>query len=201
MLPYFSLPGEIALNAAVRKSLRPYQARLIADVCRTDGPVLVEQPTGSGKTMQIVTLVAMQLGRRFTHAVIAAPQQQIEHAFVHHPDYRLVAFPACQGVAAPDIEAPEDLILGARTSKQLNSVRRLVAYLRHGGSQNHAIACTHAALNRLQPERMPDDLSGKALFLDEAHHASADGLSEIVSLWRERGGQLYFFTATPYRGG
>ncbi len=187
------------MNAAVRKSLRPYQARLIADVCRADGPVLVEQPTGSGKTMQIVNLVAMQLGQRFTHAVIAAPQQQIEHAFVH-PDYRLVAFPVCQGVAAADIEIPEGLILGARTSKQLNNAKRLIAYLRHPGPQDHALACTHAALNRLKPERVPDDLAGKALFLDEAHHASADGLSEIVSLWRERGGQLYFFTATPYRG-
>ena len=122
-----------ALNVTARKSLRPYQAHLIADVCRADGPVLVEQPTGSGKTMQIVTLVAMQLGRRFTHAVIAAPQQQIEHAFVH-PDYRLVAFPSCQGVAAPDIEVPEGLILGARNSKQLNSASRLIAYLRHHGS-------------------------------------------------------------------
>ncbi len=187
------------MNATARKSLRPYQARLIADVCRADGPVLVEQPTGSGKTMQIVTLVGMQLGQRFTHAVIAAPQQQIERAFVH-PDYRLVAFPICQGVAAPDIEIPEGLILGARTSKQLNSASRLIAYLRHRGPQDYTLACTHAALNRLKPERMPDDLSGKALFLDEAHHASADGLSEIVSLWRERGGQLYFFTATPYRG-
>ena len=71
------------MNAPPRRSLRPYQARLIADVCRCDSPVLVEQPTGSGKTMQIVTLVAMQLGQRFSHAVIAAPQQQIEHAFVH----------------------------------------------------------------------------------------------------------------------
>jgi hypothetical protein len=140
------------LNATALKSLRPYQAHLIADVCRAGGPVLVEQPTGSGKTMQIVTLVAMQLGERFTHAVIAAPQQQIEHAFVH-PDYRLVTFPACQGVAAPDIEVPEGLILGARNSKQLNSASRLIAYLRHRGSQDYSLACTHAALNRLSPER------------------------------------------------
>ena len=46
------------------KSLRPYQARLVTDVCRASDDVLVEQPTGSGKTMQIVTLVAMHLGRR-----------------------------------------------------------------------------------------------------------------------------------------
>ena len=64
------------------KTLRPYQARLVTDVCRAAGDVLVEQPTGSGKTMQIVTLVAMQLGQRFTHAIISAPQEQIEHGFL-----------------------------------------------------------------------------------------------------------------------
>jgi len=59
------------------KKLRPYQVRLVTDVCRTTEDVLVEQPTGSGKTVQIVTLVAMHLGQRFTHAVISAPQEQI----------------------------------------------------------------------------------------------------------------------------
>ena len=110
------------------------------------------------------------------------------------------AFPACQGAATPDIEIPERLRVGARSSKQLSSTRRLIAYLRQPGACDHALACTHAALNRLDPERLPADLSGKALFIDEAHHASADGLSEVVTLWRDRGGQLYFFTATPYRG-
>ena len=62
--------------------------------------------------MQVVTLVAMQLGRRFTHAVIAAPQQQIEEGFVDL-DYRYVGFPACQGVAAPDIEVPEHFVSGS----------------------------------------------------------------------------------------
>jgi superfamily II DNA or RNA helicase len=57
---------------ATCKVLRPYQVRLLTDVCRASGDVLVEQPTGSGKTLQIVTLVAMELGRRFSHAVIAA---------------------------------------------------------------------------------------------------------------------------------
>jgi hypothetical protein len=180
------------------KQLRGYQVRLVTDVCRATGDVLVEQPTGSGKTVEIVTLVGMQLGRRFTRAVIAAPQEQIEHAFVHR-DYDRVGFPSTPGVAAPLVAVPEELIWGARQS-DLGSVRRLLAYLRQPGPVDHALACTHAALNRLTPEKLPDDLSGKALFIDEAHHASADGLGQIVSLWRERGGQLFFFTATPYRG-
>ncbi len=68
--------------------------------------VLVEQPTGSGKTVQIVTLVAMHLGKRFTHPVISAPQEQIEQGFVKR-DYSVVAFPERPGVAVPSIQVPK----------------------------------------------------------------------------------------------
>ena len=184
---------------AVTKNLRPYSVRLVTDVCRATEDVLVEQPTGSGKTVQIVTLVAMHLGRRFSHALISAPQEQIEQGFVKR-DYQTIAFPDCQGVAQPALAVPERLIRGARASG-LGAVKQIAAYLRQPGSAvDQALACTHAALNQLSPEKMPADLSGRALFIDEAHHASADGLSQIVALWRERGGQLFFFTATPYRG-
>src|SRR5713226_235936 len=104
------------------KQLRPYQVRLVTDVCRATEDILVEQPTGSGKTVQIVTLVAMQLGRRFSHAVISAPQTQIEQGFTKR-DYDTVAFPECQGVAVPSIKVPNEgygrLIKGARESKNL----------------------------------------------------------------------------------
>src|ERR1700733_11949401 len=97
------------------KELRLYQVRLVTDVCRATEDVLVEQPTGSGKTVQIVTLVAMHLGQRFTHAVIAAPQEQIEQGFVKR-DYQVIAFPECQGVAVSSIQTPQALIKGARES-------------------------------------------------------------------------------------
>jgi hypothetical protein len=180
------------------KTLRDYQEKLVLNVCRATDDVLVEQPTGSGKTVQIVTLVAMHLGKRFTHAVIAAPQEQIEQGFVKR-DYNVVAFPERAGVAVPSIQVPKQTILGARDSK-VGSVKRVIQYLRQPGPLDHAFACTHAALNRLTPDELPADLTGKALFIDEAHHASADGLSQLVALWHERGGQLFFFTATPYRG-
>jgi hypothetical protein len=186
------------------KTLRDYQEKLVFNVCRATEDVLVEQPTGSGKTVQIVTLVAMHLGKKFSHAVISAPQEQIEQGFVKR-DYNIVAFAERCGVAVPSIQVPnkpvhKSLIRAARESGNLGSVKRIVQYLRQSGSQDRAWACTHAALNRLTPENLPDDLTAKALFIDEAHHASADGLSQIVTLWRERGGQLFFFTATPYRG-
>jgi superfamily II DNA or RNA helicase len=180
------------------KTLRDYQEKLVFKVCRASEDVLVEQPTGSGKTVQIVTLVAMHLGKRFSHAVISAPQEQIEQGFVKR-DYSVVAFPECRGVAVPSIQVPKHTILGARDSK-VGSVKRIIQYLRQPGPLDHAFACTHAALNRIPAGDLPPDLHGKALFIDEAHHASADGLSQIVTLWRDRGGQLFFFTATPYRG-
>jgi hypothetical protein len=180
------------------KALRPYQAKLVTEVCRVTGDVLVEQPTGSGKTMQIVTLVAMHLGQRFTHALIAAPQEQIEHGFVHR-DYQRVDWSRHDGVAVPSVAVPEEIILAARKS-DLGSVKQIRGYLRLAGPREHALACTHAALNCLKAADLPVDLAGKALFIDEAHHASADGLAQIITRWRERGGQIFFFTATPYRG-
>src|SRR5712691_5235255 len=140
------------------KKLWPYQVRLVTDVCRAGDDVLVEQPTGSGKTVQIVTLVAMHLGQRFSHAVISAPQEQIEQGFVKR-DYQTIAFPDHPGVAVPSIQAPKTLIKGARES-QLGSVKRVVHYLRQQGPLDHAFACTHAALNRLTGDDLPEDLSG-----------------------------------------
>jgi hypothetical protein len=180
------------------KLLREYQARLVTDVRRAPADVLVEQPTGSGKTMQIVTLVAMHVGERFSHALIAAPQEQIEHGFVHR-DYQRVDWPRAAGVAIAGIEVPEDIIVAARATDR-GSVKHIRSYLKRSDPPGYALTCTHAALNRLTAADLPEDLTGKALFVDEAHHASADSLSGIVSLWRDRGGRLYFFTATPYRG-
>ena len=195
--------------ASTTKTLREYQVRLVTDVCRASGDVLVEQPTGSGKTVQMVTLVAMHLGKRFTHAVISAPQQQIEQGFTIR-DYNLIAYPECQGVAVSPIQAANDermgLIRGSRDSGR-GSVRHIATYLRQSLPPDHALACTHAALNQLTPKQLPNDLSGKALFIDEAHHASADGLSQLVALWREvlEGGRvavgLQLLEAIPFADG
>src|SRR6202035_4206370 len=138
------------------KKLRPYQVRLVTDVCRATEDGLVEQTTGSGKTVQIVALVAMHLGHRFTHALISAPQEQIEQGFVKR-DYQTIAFPDCQGVAHPAFAVPEKLILGARKSG-LGSVKQIAAYLRQPGALDYALVCTHAALNQLTPDKLPSDL-------------------------------------------
>src|SRR5947209_7475102 len=114
--------------APTTKQLRPYQVRLVTDVCRATEDVLIEQPTGSGKTVQIVTLVAMHLGERFTHAVISAPQEQIEQGFVKR-DYQAIAFPDCPGGAQPAFDVPEKLIRGAR-AVGIGSGKQVVPFLR-----------------------------------------------------------------------
>lgn len=71
------------------KKLRPYQVRLVTDFCRATGDVLVEQPTGSGKTVQIVTLVAMHLGQRYTHDggffITHSAMTEIQNRFTANP--------------------------------------------------------------------------------------------------------------------
>src|ERR1700719_2717316 len=106
MFTHGKLPTGLSPMPTTTKQLRYYQVRLVTDVCRATENVLVEQPTGSGKTVEIVTLVAMHLGHRFSHAVISAPQEQIEQGFVKR-DYRTIAFPECSGVAQPALAAPE----------------------------------------------------------------------------------------------
>ena len=85
--------------------------------------------------MQIVTLVAMHLGKQFTHAVISAPQEQTEEGFTKR-DYK-IAFSTAQGVAVPLMQVPNEtlhpLITGARASRSLGSVKRVVAFLRQSG--------------------------------------------------------------------
>src|SRR5258706_3886937 len=139
-----------------KKELRAYQVRLVTDVCPTTDDVLVEQPTGSGKTVQIVTLIAIHLGWRLSHAVISAPQEQIEQGFVRR-DYELITFPVHPGVAQSRFPAPERLIRPARKSG-LGPVKHIGAYLRQPGPVDYAIACTHAALNQLTPDKLPADL-------------------------------------------
>src|SRR5580698_3845911 len=112
------------------KTLRDYQEILVFNVCRTSEDVLVEQPTGSGKTVPIFALVGMHLGTRFSHAVISAPQEQIEQGFVKR-DYTVVAFPERHGVAVPSVQVPNKpvhkaLIRAARESGNLGSVKRIV---------------------------------------------------------------------------
>ncbi|MCO5166653.1 MAG: hypothetical protein M9894_09835 [Planctomycetes bacterium] len=173
-----------------------YQAWIISRLRRC-GDALVEAPTGAGKTLMIRTHVALDLGQPngFDRVVIASPQEQIERSFLHDRE-TIIRWP--DGVAVqPVLSIPARLFRAARHDGcgTRVAIRRYLA----GGGRGHALVCTHAALTAVRASDLPADLAGCALIVDEAHHVPAEGLSRVARLWKERGGQLIFVTATPYR--
>jgi hypothetical protein len=177
------------------KVLRPYQARIIKNVMRDPGHLLVEQPTGSGKTLQIVALARILLGTRFNRVLIAAPQRQIEEGFTGGEEglrYDRVQYPD----SSSTIQIPPGFIEASR-EVSYGSRGRILSYL--ALPQSHALACTHAALSTLDMSVLPTDCSSILMVVDEAHHAPAEGLGAFIDEFERRGGTLHFYTATPWR--
>lgn len=192
--------GEHSRNASLAARLviilAGYQAWFLGRLRRSKD-ACAEAPTGAGKTLMIRSLVASDLGLPggFSHAIVSAPQEQIERGFLGTSDM-LVQWP--QGVAAQTaISIPARLFRPAR--RDGCGTRRSIARYLGVSARAHALVCTHAALSILRDDDLPTDLTGRLLVIDEAHHAPAQGLSRIARLWQERGGRLLFFTATPYR--
>src|SRR4051794_18648577 len=93
--------------------LRPYQARIVENVLRDPGHLLVEQPTGSGKTLQIVAVARVLLESRFDRILIAAPQRQIEEGFTGGLDgrgYDMIRYPDSSTV----IQIPPGFVKASR---------------------------------------------------------------------------------------
>jgi DNA polymerase III delta prime subunit len=182
-------------DSSMVKILRPYQARIIQNIFRDPGNLLVEQPTGSGKTLQIVALARLLLGSRFDRMLIAAPQKQIEEGFTGGTEgleYDLVRYPDSSGT----IQIPTGLIEASR-EVSYGSRGRILSYM--ALPQTHALACTHAALSTLDASVFPDDCSSVLMVVDEAHYTPAEGLGAFIGEFERRGGTLHFYTATPWR--
>src|SRR5262245_57139727 len=95
------------------KLLRPYQADLIDEVLRVPGHILVQAPTGSGKTLQIVALSHLLLHERYDRILIAAPQQQIEEGFTNEAGS--VGYPHdARVIPLPEIKASRESSLKSR---------------------------------------------------------------------------------------
>jgi hypothetical protein len=169
------------------KVARPYQVEAFRQY-DPSGDWLIEQPTGSGKTLLLVALVARHLPAA-GHVIIAAPMEHIEAGFTSR-DFDAV------DVGGEVVETPARLIRGARASSKGSRVA-IAEYLSRPAG--HALATTHQAIGSIDLATLPDQLDGKVLMIDEAHHAGADALGRVASGWRARGGHLLFATATPYR--
>lgn len=173
------------------KVLFPYQPPVVYAMTE-DGHVLVEQPTGSGKTLMIVAATRKLLDRG-ERVLIATPQEHIEAGFTRR-DYDHVRFRHNRRNEVLDV--PQEMIRAARSCG--SSSESVKAHLR--GRADHALACTHAALTKVRPPTgIPDDMEGSTLIVDEAHHAPALGLAQFVEAWVRAGGRLVYATATAFR--
>jgi len=173
------------------RSYRPYQVDIHKFVTQKhEGSFGVEAPTGSGKTMQIVGLVAYgKKHKRWKKVLVATTQQQIEEAIVHR-EYDAISY------GNTVLQAPNDLIAQARDGR--HGTRKAVKEFLDG-SEEFAMACTHATCTTFPIEDLPKDLTGHLLIADEGHHMPADGFSKFEQAWLERGGTIAVFTATGYR--
>lgn len=174
----------------MKKICRNYQTEVVSRVAADAFDYLIEHPTGSGKTLMLVALAAL-LVRQGRHVLIAAPQEHIEQGFTRR-DYEEI------DVGGEVLAVPPETVRAARADRQ--SVRAVLDYL-SDPPPGYALACTHATLTKIRPPsvNLPVDMKGRVLIVDEAHHASATGLSQLVGLWRKAGGRLVFATATAYR--
>lgn len=169
--------------------LRDYQTQVTVAVENTEDDMAVEQPTGSGKTVLIVALAARLLSRS-CKVLIAAPQEHIENCFVQR-DYSTLE------TATETIDVPPSLVLAARENGRCTDA---VLHYLTGPPVAEALVCTHATLTRVKPPTgLPALTRQHVLVVDEAHHSSAEGLSQFVTAWRRAGGRVLFFTATAYR--
>jgi hypothetical protein len=178
-------------------TLHPYQAEMLGQL--GDGrDTLLASPTGSGKTTIAAVAAYLSFAKGTTHAIIAAPQKQIEEGFVE-----------CNGLAIhwPEghkrkrpVVIPEGFIRSLKPGDRMG--RKILEYLADP-APGYALACSHAALiamlRLIEEHALPGNLATTTLAVDEAHHAPAKELSNVVAAWQGRAGRLRFYTATPER--
>ena len=182
-------------------TLRPYQAKLVSHVkvyLSKGVNCLIDQPTGSGKSIAIKDIVISLFGIKFSKIIIAAPQQQIEEGFYSKKNIK-IKYPEINGATSSELEIPKNLFSMIRENKGSIS-KSINRYLK--SDPNKIIICTHQALSLSFKDNinsLPEDLTGCLLVIDEAHHSAAEGLNSVIDTWVSGGGNLLYATATPYR--
>jgi hypothetical protein len=172
--------------------MRDYQEEAVSDFVRwvRDGERLIGlvSPTGSGKTVMLVEFLRRSgvLGL-LSSAVIAVPMNSIERAFEQ------------QG---------GDLVYCPRNElRSGHALSRYLAHLRADKASPIAFLSTRQQVTRWGVDALPDDLSGRVLVLDEAHHAATGKgekkldteVGKLRDAWHARGGTVLLMTATPFR--
>ncbi|MFO0848331.1 MAG: DEAD/DEAH box helicase family protein, partial [Gemmataceae bacterium] len=171
-------------------TLRAYQVRVFRVICDTTEDVLVQLPTGSGKTLLLSAAVASLLQKgAVTHTVIACPQLHIAEGFL--------------GWAAGPVACGAEVVrLGPESIRPLEEsakTAQIIDYLQPA-ARGYAIAVSHQSVSNVPAEALPPSLTGYLLVIDEAHHAAIETrLGRFLANWRARGGRVVSATATDFR--
>jgi hypothetical protein len=191
------LDGGETMTAKRTLTLHPYQVEMIRQLDDARDTLLAS-PTGSGKTTIAAVAARLSFAKGTTHAIIAAPQKQIEEGFVECNGLE-VRWPEGSKRKRP-VVIPDGFIRSLKPGDRMG--RKILEYLANP-APGYALACSHAALiamlRLIEEHALPENLATATLIVDEAHHAPADELSNVVAIWQTRGGRLRFYTATPER--
>ena len=193
-------------------TLRDYQFEHYEQICRllrNNQKVLVIGPTGCGKTTITQTVIGMATGTEYmTHAVVLAPQIQIEDGFFPQEKGLQIILPAVSEdgvVVMPPVKirrAKDGARGGWMKLRDDDSDTRngaLDTYLRAPKPVYDCVLTTHSTFYRWA-KSLNYDLKGRVLFVDEGHHAGdSTELGKAIKKWLKRRGKVVFITATAFR--
>lgn len=193
-------------------TLRDYQLDIYKQVdrlLRHNDQVLVIGPTGCGKTTITQAIVGMATGtKHMTHAVILAPQVQIEDGFMPSPEGKQITIPQVSedgvSILAPiQIHPARDGVRGGwmklRNDDSDSRNGALDTYLKSTNPVYDCVLTTHSTFHRWSKGRNYS-LKGRVLFVDEGHHAGeTTELGVGIKKWLKNGGKIVFITATAFR--
>jgi hypothetical protein len=148
--------------------------------------MLVSKPTGSGKGVEILALVARlaPLGWRI---LITAPQINILGNFLNKGD----------GTWTHIKSGNQITVIGDSLVQEKIDARDIGRYLNSG--EGYALAMTQQALVAYTKRKRLPNLNKCLLIADEFHHSAADGFETVINEWKNQGGLVAGYTATPWR--
>lgn len=164
---------------------------------------LLSSPTGSGKSVMVQALISYLIqGGVITHALVAAPQIQIEQGFLFGRDAKGRVIKGSQRRIR---SYKGDLTLHpSKWVAKRHNTKRIRTFLSHPprGKQAVVVVTTHKALTDARKRRdlLPASLTNRLLVVDEAHRAGVKNLmGPLITEWLDRGGRVLYVTATPFR--
>lgn len=202
------------------KVLRDYQDEAVIScsrqICLGKRYVGIVSPTGSGKSLMMKAIAArVNSSKKISGGIVCAPFMSIENAFLkggeetdrRSGEYYDLKIKRPRSMQKNRGHVEDDVIANMRSSQLFYDYRNCgydcddaVNEVTNG----LFVVTTNQQLTNLDWKSYffdnIEDLSGKLLIIDEAHHVTEDNiLGDFVSSWIELGGQVLMVTATPYR--